>query len=196
MHVRGFLWPYFGDKTNQLSRSFNSGSSEVLAHNLRSLPVSPQKFLPRNASQLTMKRWEFFTTLDYEWRVFRGHIPYRWTIWVCGYDPFALVSCPTWTDFARPIGLLYHSSGWPRGCDALPFWYGRYDADSLSGASQSHITLTHAPVLTGGDPKPWITFLLVSLRPMLAHLLGTAASTCAYNLCRSLPTFLWLLLRY
>lgn len=26
--------------------------------------------------------WEFFTTLDYEWRVIRGHRPYRWTIWV------------------------------------------------------------------------------------------------------------------
>ena len=27
-------------------------------------------------------RWEFFTTLDYEWKVIRGHSPYRWTIWV------------------------------------------------------------------------------------------------------------------
>ncbi|KAH9976465.1 hypothetical protein BJV77DRAFT_1054019, partial [Russula vinacea] len=26
--------------------------------------------------------WEFFTTLDYEWRVIRGGLPYRWTIWV------------------------------------------------------------------------------------------------------------------
>ena len=27
-------------------------------------------------------RWEFMTTLDYEWKVFRGRLPYRWTIWV------------------------------------------------------------------------------------------------------------------
>ncbi|KAN0107096.1 hypothetical protein V8E52_010501 [Russula decolorans] len=26
--------------------------------------------------------WEFFTTLNYEWDVIRGHRPYRWTIWV------------------------------------------------------------------------------------------------------------------
>jgi hypothetical protein len=26
--------------------------------------------------------WEYFTTLDYEWRVIRGRLPYRWTIWV------------------------------------------------------------------------------------------------------------------
>jgi len=26
--------------------------------------------------------WEFFTTLDYEWKVIRGRIPYRWTIWI------------------------------------------------------------------------------------------------------------------
>jgi hypothetical protein len=27
--------------------------------------------------------WEFVTTLDYEWRVFRGRQRYLWTIWVC-----------------------------------------------------------------------------------------------------------------
>ncbi|KAI9458088.1 hypothetical protein F5148DRAFT_1287501 [Russula earlei] len=26
--------------------------------------------------------WEFFTTLDYEWNILRGHRPYRWTIWI------------------------------------------------------------------------------------------------------------------
>ncbi|KAF8492441.1 hypothetical protein F5888DRAFT_916359 [Russula emetica] len=26
--------------------------------------------------------WEFFTTLDYEWRVFRGRLPCRYTIWI------------------------------------------------------------------------------------------------------------------
>ncbi|KAI0281008.1 hypothetical protein BGY98DRAFT_270387 [Russula aff. rugulosa BPL654] len=26
--------------------------------------------------------WEFFTNLNYEWNVFRGHQRYRWTIWI------------------------------------------------------------------------------------------------------------------
>jgi hypothetical protein len=26
--------------------------------------------------------WEFFTTLDYEWSVFRRRRPYQWSIWV------------------------------------------------------------------------------------------------------------------
>jgi len=26
--------------------------------------------------------WEFFTNLDYEWSIIRGHRPYRWTIWI------------------------------------------------------------------------------------------------------------------
>jgi len=30
-------------------------------------------------------RWEFCTTLDFEWRVIRGHQPYRWTFWVCSH---------------------------------------------------------------------------------------------------------------
>jgi len=29
--------------------------------------------------------WEFFTTLEYEWKVFRGRLPYRWTIWVYSF---------------------------------------------------------------------------------------------------------------
>ncbi|KAI9508046.1 hypothetical protein F5148DRAFT_1199660 [Russula earlei] len=32
--------------------------------------------------------WEFVTTLDYEWSVFKGHRPYRWTIWVCSERHF------------------------------------------------------------------------------------------------------------
>ena len=32
--------------------------------------------------------WEFFTTLDYEWNVIRGRLPYRWTIWVRSGVPF------------------------------------------------------------------------------------------------------------
>jgi hypothetical protein len=27
-------------------------------------------------------RWEFFTTLDYEFNIVRGRRPYRWTLWV------------------------------------------------------------------------------------------------------------------
>src|SRR5579863_6078357 len=30
--------------------------------------------------------WEFVTTLDYEWGVFRGHRQYLWTIWVCSSE--------------------------------------------------------------------------------------------------------------
>ena len=29
-----------------------------------------------------LSSWEFVTTLDYEWRVVRGRLPYRWSIWV------------------------------------------------------------------------------------------------------------------
>lgn len=39
-------------------------------------------FASHNTTQSWMCSWEFFTTLEYEWRVIRGHIPYRWTIWV------------------------------------------------------------------------------------------------------------------
>jgi hypothetical protein len=45
--------------------------------------VSLHLFFSRiTQSKLFLSRWEFTTTLDYEWRVFRGRLPYRWTIWV------------------------------------------------------------------------------------------------------------------
>jgi hypothetical protein len=56
--------------------------------------------------------WEFFTTLDYEWDVIRGHRPYRWTIWVysltrvstllavilnmVGFDTTVPINCQVW----------------------------------------------------------------------------------------------------
>jgi len=59
--------------------------------------------------------WEFFTTLDYEWRVIRGHIPYRWTIWIysitrvaglmgailsfVGMDVATPLNCQLWISF-------------------------------------------------------------------------------------------------
>ncbi|KAH9970478.1 hypothetical protein BJV74DRAFT_990521 [Russula compacta] len=36
-------------------------------------------------SQPSTYSWEFFTTLDYEWSVIRGHRPYRWTIWIYSF---------------------------------------------------------------------------------------------------------------
>ncbi|KAI0274125.1 hypothetical protein BGY98DRAFT_95060 [Russula aff. rugulosa BPL654] len=56
--------------------------------------------------------WEFFTTLEYEWRVIRGRLPYRWSIWIysltrvaclmgvilcdVGYDLGASMNCQLW----------------------------------------------------------------------------------------------------
>jgi len=80
------------------SGSINSNSFEVLARCGRSLHVSHHRSLTFNATQSSSSSWEFFTTLDYEWRVIRGHLPYRWTIWVRNDGHFTLVSlamlCP------------------------------------------------------------------------------------------------------
>jgi len=59
--------------------------------------------------------WEFISTLDYEWKVFRGHLPYRWTIWIyflarvaCllgvilntfGLDTTGHINCQLWVSF-------------------------------------------------------------------------------------------------
>ncbi|KAF8494704.1 hypothetical protein F5888DRAFT_1716169, partial [Russula emetica] len=50
------------------------------------MDVSIDPTMSTQASLAIMKVWytlnEFIITLDYEWRVIRGHLPYRWTIWV------------------------------------------------------------------------------------------------------------------
>ncbi|KAH9985083.1 hypothetical protein BJV77DRAFT_139391 [Russula vinacea] len=51
--------------------------------------------------------WEFFTTLDYEWRVIRGYLPYRWTIWIYSTTRVAalvgVVLCLVSMDVATPV---------------------------------------------------------------------------------------------
>jgi len=43
------------------------------------------------ATQSSLSSWEYFTTLDYEWKVIRRRLPYRWTIWVRSDQRFTLV---------------------------------------------------------------------------------------------------------
>ncbi|KAN0116418.1 hypothetical protein V8E52_006037 [Russula decolorans] len=51
--------------------------------------------------------WEYFTTLDYEWRVIRGRLPYRWTIWIYAVARFAglvsVILCLVTMDVTTPI---------------------------------------------------------------------------------------------
>jgi hypothetical protein len=61
-----------------------------------SLPVSSHRHPACYVTQLVLLSWEFFTTLDYELKVFRGRLPYRWTIWVRNDRMISSVlSCPS-----------------------------------------------------------------------------------------------------
>jgi hypothetical protein len=63
--------------------------------------------------------WEFFTTLDYEWGVIRGDLPYRWTIWIYSFARVAalvgLILCFVIMDVSTPINcqpwVLFSSVG-------------------------------------------------------------------------------------
>ena len=67
-----------------INRFFDTSDlCEDLARDGRSLHVSLYSSPACYATRLvSLSSWEFFTTLDYEWRVIRGGLPYRWTIWV------------------------------------------------------------------------------------------------------------------
>ena len=82
------LLPCFGNKEARLADSVDRDLYlEALARRVWSFLVSVHPLTACIAPQLSC-RWEFFTTLDYEWRVFRGHLPYRWTIWVSDQSRF------------------------------------------------------------------------------------------------------------
>jgi hypothetical protein len=64
--------------------SLNSRAQDPLSHYRWRLPVGLlcHVNLPLSVDQSPTYSWEFLTTLDYEINIIRGHIPYRWTIWV------------------------------------------------------------------------------------------------------------------
>jgi hypothetical protein len=84
INVRRSLFLFPGARKAQSPGSIDSGRCEVLARRGYPLPVSLPRSLLCYAIQLSesLSRWEFFTTLDYEWRVIRRRLPYRWTILV------------------------------------------------------------------------------------------------------------------
>ncbi|KAN0118712.1 hypothetical protein V8E52_004823 [Russula decolorans] len=66
--------------------------------------------------------WEFFTTLDYEWRVIRGRLPYRYSIWIysltrvacllgvivcsAGLDTSTSINCQLWISSTATLFTL------------------------------------------------------------------------------------------
>ena len=82
------------------------------------LLVSPPSFAyDAVGSKHFLSRWEFVTSLDYEWKVYRGQLPRRWTIWVSVDRLLTLASSATLEtgadlliqqvySFARVMGLL------------------------------------------------------------------------------------------
>jgi hypothetical protein len=70
---------------DQVNPFFNSGASEALACFRWRLFVCCLPFTGCSSDVIALLvRWEFFTTMDFEWNVIRGRRPYRWTIWVRG----------------------------------------------------------------------------------------------------------------
>jgi hypothetical protein len=66
--------------------SFDSGIIEALATCVSALPLVPFALTAYRIIWRFISTWEFVTTLDYQWNVFRRHRFFRWTIWV-GSDP-------------------------------------------------------------------------------------------------------------
>ena len=94
LNVRGILLSFRAWKASS-SGSLDSKYCEILPRHKWSLHVSPHHFSARYSTQSFLSRasWEYFTTLEYEWRVIRGRLPYRWTIWVRALSLWFHLAC-------------------------------------------------------------------------------------------------------
>ncbi|KAH9958778.1 hypothetical protein BC827DRAFT_551368 [Russula dissimulans] len=52
--------------------------------------------------------YEFVTTLDYEWKVIQGHLPYRWTIWVYSLTRVATLAYIILDIICLDTSKIYH----------------------------------------------------------------------------------------
>lgn len=95
------------------------------------------------AAQSSPSSWEFLTTLDYEWRVIRGRLPYLWTIWVCNNRCFFTLSF-TMLCVVHSVDLLPRTCSRSFGRDFLHCHYGRYNRNQLSGRHRVLHLLTWA----------------------------------------------------
>jgi hypothetical protein len=113
------------------------------------------------ATQFSLSSWEFFTTLDYEWRVIRGDLPHRWTIWVRIDRSFTLVHLPCCAlGLICLVDLLRRACIRSRKLDSMPCQYGHCDPNRLSSEYRvQRLFLTSA--LTGNNIKHWILFTSV-----------------------------------
>jgi hypothetical protein len=77
--------------------------------------------------------WQFFTTLDYEWDVIRGHRPYRWTIWVCRFFSEFRHSPTRTRNRESAIGLLPCARDHTFGHNSQHYQFEYYGRNKLSG---------------------------------------------------------------
>ncbi|KAI0278980.1 hypothetical protein BC826DRAFT_1113124 [Russula brevipes] len=61
--------------------------------------------------------WEFVTTLDYEWSIFCGRRPYRWTIWIYSFTRVA-------TLIAVILAIVAFDAKLPHTCQAFVTTHG------------------------------------------------------------------------
>lgn len=109
---------------SQLRSPFDSGSHEVLAYPGWSLYVSLRPHntaCPTITTRLSTSSWEFFTTLDYEWSIIRGHRPYRWTIVVRieTHFPSSFVA-RLWAYLSLLVDLFCYTPGRSHRRDTFP----------------------------------------------------------------------------
>jgi hypothetical protein len=95
--------------------------------------------------------WEFVTTLDYEWSVFRRHRPFRWTIWVGDNSHFLLgfkVEAPEceiqsehFTNLPPLVDLFCRAHSHSIARSPFFSYCRRYDPIQLQGARISQLLL-------------------------------------------------------
>jgi len=86
------------------------------------LPLVPHTLIAYRIIRRFISSWEFVTTLDYEWSVFRRNRPFRWTICVSSNARFLLGFLPgaeCSTNLSPLVDLFHHAHSRSIGCNTL-----------------------------------------------------------------------------
>jgi len=72
--------------------------------------------------------WEYFVTLDFEWKVIRGRRPYHWTIWIYSITRLATLLCAIFSMVSMDSSAKFN-------CQAITVWEFTISYVGFSGAS-------------------------------------------------------------
>ncbi|KAI0281958.1 hypothetical protein BGY98DRAFT_931789 [Russula aff. rugulosa BPL654] len=95
-------------------------------HETQAAVITSSQVYSYCVTQPSLSSWEFITTLDYEWKVIRGHLPYRWTIWIYSVARVAaflgVILCLVIVNITTPVNCQFFPESGTHIYTSIAIW--------------------------------------------------------------------------